>query len=209
MKTVSISLVAAWAATLRWFQDGDVFRESQLDLMMGDVADRLGTLKTLVDGKATLAANNSWSGNQTFDGDVSCTGGFAATTVDCSGISCTGGTSFPNDPVAGVERRILLGSDAPMNITAAYDQVRIPVLSANRVYTLKHTGVNAPREGAKIEIVRNGNGDAFTLTVKREDATTIGIFIASTAAHATYTFHGGKWLVDVVAASVTTFANTD
>lgn len=62
MKTLPIDTAAAWAATVSTFVDGDVFRESNIDLCVDSIADRIGYLKTTVDGKASVGANNAWTG---------------------------------------------------------------------------------------------------------------------------------------------------
>lgn len=208
MKNYTINTAAAWVATLSTWQDGDVFRETNTDTVTVSIGNHLGYLKTAVDGKPDLTSNNTWVGNQEFDGDVTCGGDFTAGTVDCSGVSCSGAVSFSGTADAGVERRILMGSDAAATIIAGYDQIRIPILTANRVYTLSESAP-VPRTGAKLEIIRNANSDAFTLTVHRAGGTTIGIFPASAANHMTVTWSGSKWLVDTVSAGITTFANTD
>lgn len=62
MKTLPIDTGAAWAGTVSTFVDGDVFRETNIDTCVDSIADRLGYLKTTVDGKASVGSNNVWTG---------------------------------------------------------------------------------------------------------------------------------------------------
>ncbi len=215
MKNVTINTAAAWAGTFRSYQDGDIFRESNIDLSAGDLADRLGYLKATVDGKPGLADNNTWTGTQTFNNVVTFTGTVQQTgnpdfqlsgsPLEIGNIVCDGDISFPADDDSGVSRRIVTGSDANATIDAAADEIRVPTLTANRTWTFNAVG---PRPGALVRIIRNSNLDAFTLTVKRGDGTTIAVFAASTATFAEFSYTS-KWVTGATGSGISAYANTD
>src|SRR3972149_6424632 len=69
MKAYTIDLGAAWAATIETFQDGNVFRETNIDLMADSIADRLGYLKAQSDTFVAVGDNPvTWTGEHIFDG---------------------------------------------------------------------------------------------------------------------------------------------
>ncbi len=70
MKSIVINLLASWSGSIESFQDGDVFRESNIDLSMGSVANRLGFLKNAVDNAVSLANPNTFSAKQTFSSGI-------------------------------------------------------------------------------------------------------------------------------------------
>src|SRR5690349_7675586 len=116
MKTLAIAF-ASWIATVRTFQDGDVYRESSIDLQIADVCDRLGYLKTTLDGKGGLADNNEWNGQNEFkdqvtvtDSDLVVSGGALQ-----AGAAEFGGTVEFQDLAlfsGGVELAVQAGADA-------------------------------------------------------------------------------------------------
>ena len=77
MKSYTIDTAAAWVGTIQTWQDGDVFRETNLDTITDSIADRLGYLKTKADAAGYLAAaSQTWTGLQTVSGAA---GGIAIT----------------------------------------------------------------------------------------------------------------------------------
>ena len=217
MKNVTINTAAAWVTTVRTFQDGDVFRESNIDLAAGDVADRLGYLKNALDAKAGLAADNTFTGANTFDdsinvdGDVIASGALEGGNATLTGALAVGADlSFSSSSSAGVKSRYMTGAVAADTITAAYDHVRVPTLTASRVWTVEDDP--APRDGATIEFYRPGS-DAFTLTIRRETAlggvTTLGVL--NSAAPGTWLkilFKSGHWVVAGQSSDVSSLAAT-
>lgn len=160
MKNLTISLVAAWVATIRTFQDGDIFRESQIDLYSGDIADRLGWLKT---NKADLSAANTWTATQTFSPS-----GLVAAIFNKQ-ISFGGGLTG-----AWLEHRVRVLGDANETPTLDAELYIVPQITANRTYTFGSYGGNPQR---RIRIIRQRTADAFTVTVS--NGTTVAVIAAS------------------------------
>lgn len=167
MKSVTINLAAAWAAAVQSFVDGDVFRESNIDLQIGAIADRLGYLKTQVDGKASTAGNNTFTGNNEFD--------TTAGTFEVSGSGdavFTAGLLDANCPVrarftATVDGLLSLGTtlalnshvlpDASGTLPATYVCYRVPALTANRAY-----GTPAASPDGKLLVFTRPGTESFT-----------------------------------------------
>lgn len=217
MKNLTINLLAAWAATFRTFQDGDAFRESNIDLMSGDLGDRIGFLKTALDGKGDLEASNTWTENQIFEGSLTIDGdatvagavGTGNLTVD-GDEGVNGALSYGDSAQHGVVLRYETGADAAATYNASSDHIRVPTLTGNRIWTIEDDP--APRDGAEITIYRPGN-DAFTLTIRRETAlggvTTLGVFDGSV--YGTWLkilFTSGHWVVGGQSANVSSLATT-
>ncbi len=153
MKSVTINLAAAWSAAVQSFVDGDVFRESNIDLQIGAIADRLGYLKTQVDGKATIAGANTFTGNNNFNTDagtwqVSGSGDavFSCGLLDAacviaarSDVSIEGATDIGG--ILGLATNVL--PDASGTIPSNFVHHRVPAITANRAYgTPSITGGN-------------------------------------------------------------------
>ncbi len=154
MKNLTISLVASWLGTIRTFQDGDIFRESNIDLHSGDVADRLGYLKTALDGKVALAGNNTYTGDQIFSPAT------LTPTLFNEGIQ------FRDDGSgaavrAGIYVREGVLPDTNGTVISSADTFRVPAITANRTYDM---GAASGRR--RIRVVRYRTADAFTVTVR-------------------------------------------
>lgn len=213
MKTIAINLAAAWAATISSFQDGDVFRESQIDISMGTVADRLGYLKNAVDGKVAAGDNVTWTGTHNFSNTtVTITNGtwqgagapdllFSGSTLEIGSVSVDGEIGINTAAGSGIISRFIAGNDAAATINDAYDEYRIPTLSGNRVWTMGHTAGNVPRDGARVLVSRSAAG-ANSLTLQREDTTTLAVIPAAAAGWVELLFTT-KWIVSRCSANCT------
>lgn len=191
MKSLTISLAAAWAATIQSFVDGDVFRESNIDLQIASIGDRLGYLKTKADAAGYLAAAaQTWTGLQTVSGAA---GGIAIS--GDQGLVLSGGGTLQcgvdaefTGPVACQDTIDINGALYLPNATladanatiATYGLNRVPQLTANRSYTMPGGGGSTlavisasaagwvelqDANGAVIRITRSRTADAFTVTI--------------------------------------------
>lgn len=197
MKSVTIptGVATAWSGTFRSFVDGDIFRESNIDLNAGDIAERLAYLKDKADAAAYLAADQTFTGSCTFAGGAtktfSVTGdnaaSFAGVTVSSSFTTQAGSSVSIVADDCEIASPLLLSSalgvatgdlaDAAATIGAAATIYRVPTLTANRIYTLPSAAVN----NHTVLVVRMRTADAFTVTVQTSGATTMGVISASAA----------------------------
>ncbi len=181
MKSLTINTGAAWVATLETYQDGDVFRESNIDLQAASVANHLGYLKTAVDGKASLSGPtfNTDSADFTVEG--------AGDAIFDSALIANAGVALNNDVtvnapaafLAGVSLSVVTVADAAATIDAAVTQNRVPVITAARIYTLPAT--TGLVDGHLVLVTRPGTA-AFTVTVNDPTGpTTMGVIPDSQA----------------------------
>jgi hypothetical protein len=201
MKTLTINTAAGWGAGVRSFLDGDIFRESNIDLSAGDIADRLGYLKAQSDASGKLAADQTWAGSNEFDTG---TGGGAKT------ISVTGDGDFVLENGGGLQvasgsdggqwtasafttnadcdaqfngileaaGRLIAASVSLSDASAALTGVlihRVPQLTANRTYTLPSGAA-----GQLALLKRTRTADAFTAALN-DGGGAIGTISASSA----------------------------
>ena len=214
MKSITINVAAAWAGTLTVWQDGDILRETNTDTVYTAIANRLGYLKAQSDTFVAVDDDPvTWTGTHTF----------ATTTIDelhvLSGgtlvgtwsnvgsmtFASTKNVTFVGEG-AGVLGRRSEGSDAATTFTTAADVVSVPTLTANRVYTARSTGP-VPSFGAQVRVVRARTADAFSLEIRREDATSLATISASAAGWVDL-FFTTKWIVVGYGGTVTGI-NTD
>lgn len=211
MKTITIDTGAAWDTTISTWDDGDVFRETNIDIVSTDIADRLGYLKATLDTKPDVSDDLEFTGEVEFSGaqfvvsagdiTMGATGNFTLQgTVDCDVINATSFVAAQG----GVAQNVLLLSDAAQNIDCNQNQIlRVPVLTANRIYTF-----NEPPE-ASIEItVTKAQSSAFTATFRRADSTVLAIIDASVPGWIRFHANGTKILVSAWSAGVSSI-NTD
>lgn len=92
MKSTAINTGASMPASITTFQDGDVFRESAIDLMIADIADALGYLQNIADDAALLAGANTWTGLQTFTKSPICAAFTETVTFAGFGLFSSGST---------------------------------------------------------------------------------------------------------------------
>lgn len=198
MKNVTINTAASWGASFRSFQDGDIFRESNIDLQAGDLADRLGYLKAQSDASGKLAADQTWTGSNEFD-----TGsGGGAETISIIGdgdfnverINVSSGTdggvwnasTFQVNAdcdgafngILEVAGRLVSASETVADAAAALTGVlihRVPTLTANRIYTLPSGAA-----GQLALLKRTRTADAFTAAL-HDGGGAIGTISASNA----------------------------
>ena len=189
MKSVTIptGVATAWSGTFRSFVDGDIFRESNIDLNAGDIAERLAYLKDRADIAVTTTGTQTITGIKTFNTDA---GPLTITGVDdfaCAATATFGAAVAFNAEVAANDNLLAAAAfgistetlaDAAAALSAAAVVHRVPTLTANRVYTLPAT---VTAEGQLMFIVRNRTADAFTVTLQTSGATTIGVISASSA----------------------------
>lgn len=223
MKNLTISLLAAWGASIRSFVDGDLFRESTLDLLWGDLADRLGYLKTAVDGKPSLASNNTWTGDNTFDTGTGPYSNFIVTgdngaTFNTPLVCNSSFNSANNASMQGetgfsgythIDGTLALSSENLGDANANVGQVvihRVPQLTANRAYTLPALGAGYHDKDIHV-IVRMRTADAFTVTVQDATPTTLGVISASAAGWIAVQYNSG-WKVIAWGGTVTGLSTT-
>ncbi len=201
MKTVSIDTAALWGAGLRTWQDGDVFRESNTDLVIEDIGDRLGYLKAQADLAGYLAADQTWEGSNEFDtgtgggaetisvigdGDFKLeNGGGLRVATGTDGGSWVASAFTTNQDcdaefggvLAFLERLVASTetlADAPATLSHALVH-RVGTLTANRVYTLP-----SGTAGQLSLIKRTRTADAFTVSLA-DGSGNIGVISASQA----------------------------
>lgn len=179
MKTRTISNVA-WVTTIRTFVDGDVFRESNVDLMANDISDRLGYLKAQVDASGKLDVANTWTDENTFSANI----------VSNGSLIVNGAAGFNdelnvNDLIQLFGTAVFTGVDLRLDsretLADAADTIvnviaRVPLVTANRVYTLPSYSA-----GRIVVLSRPRAGDNFTITLQDSGATTLAIIPALTS----------------------------
>lgn len=217
MKTTAIDTAAVWGANLSTWQNGDTFNEANADTVVDTIGDRLGYLKTALDAKAGTGTANTFTEAQEIDdaltvnGDAFFLGAVETGAIVTSGsVTVNGALEFDASSSDGVVTRYMTGSDAAATITAAYDEVRVPTLTANRIWTVEDDP--APRDGARIRFYRASNLDAYTLTIRRETAvsgvTTLGVLNASAVTWLEICFQSGRWVVSGWSNDVSSIAST-
>lgn len=212
MKNVAINTGASWGTSFRSFQDGDIFRESNIDLQAGDIADRLGYLKAQVDGAGKLAGDNTWTGSQTFDTGTSSPKTFQITgdgdfkveriqvATGNDGGSWTASTFVVKSGVeaifeciphlfAGLSVEPATVADANATLSSVLVH-RVPQLTSNRVYTLPSGVV-----GQLSLLKRTRTSDAYTATLN-DGGGAIGQISASAAGWLLAMCNGGTdWVI--------------
>ena len=192
MKATTIDTAALWAGTISTWQDGDIFRETNTDIVSESIGDRLGYLKAKADVAGYLAADQTWAGSNTFDTGVADTTTFAGdnavvfnTSVDVNSTfhsvdnaALDGETSLNGAAYAtglfGISTADTTDADATLSTMTVQ---RVPTLTGNRVYTLP-----APTyPGQLCLLIRNRTADAFTATLQTATPTTLGVVSASSA----------------------------
>lgn len=190
MKSLLISTAASWGTSIRTWVDGNILRESNCDLIAGDIADRLGYLKNALDAKVNLAGSNTLTGLTTWaagaapgivvNGDQ----GITTNTLDVSALATftsdvqvtTAGTLTIDGPVTvSTFGQLRLGvttlNDAAQTIPSGGYHFRVPQITANRVYTLPaSTG-----GGRTIKLERLRTADSFTATLQTSGAVVMGV----------------------------------
>jgi hypothetical protein len=204
MKSVTINLAAAWSAAIQTFVDGDVFRESNIDLNAGAIADRLGYLKTTVDGKASIAGANTFTGNNEFDTDAGTWevsgGGDAVFTCSLLDANCNlrARSSAVVDGSLELLTTLVLNShvlpDASGTLPVGNICYRVPALTANRAYG---TPAASP-DGKLLIFTRPRTADSFTAGL-----TGIGTVPVSEAGFIVAIVRGGAWVPVLWSSNIT------
>jgi hypothetical protein len=216
MKTLVINLAAVWAATISTFQDGDVFRESNIDTSMGTIADRLGALKTLVDGKAGLATANTWTNNNEFNtdsGTFQVTGSgdaeFSTPVFANATLSVFGVATFSDEAL--IEGGVALGIQALANANETIDatafHARVPsTINAARTYTLPATTGLADGHSVNVERV---DTTANIVTIQDPTGpTTVGQLSGGAAGWIEFIKRGSAWRVGRFGGAVGSLSTT-
>lgn len=155
-------------------------------------------------GGGTYPGNIIWSGDHTFNGDLD--GTTAGGTFDISATALTiGATNLAGlldltAAVSGIAFRTATLGDANADLTVAVDEYRFPVaLTADRTYTLRHTGT-VPADGQRIRVFRHVSGGIGDAIFKREDATELGRILDGAVGTIEFTYHvaGNGWYASAV-----------
>lgn len=212
MKTATIDTAALWAGTISTFQDGDIFRETNIDTMVDSIGDRLGYLKAKADAAAYVAADNTFTGNNTFTtasgGDDLTVGGDGELIVNV-GATMNGAMNIASAAFTG---RIEIGAefnsapnvlaDAAATCSAVLFQ-RVPTLTANRVYTLP-----AGSAGDLALMTRSGT-EAFTATLQDPTgSTTVGVVSSGASGWILAQKRGSNWVAVAWGGTVTSIRTT-
>lgn len=207
MKTLSIANVA-WVATIRSFVDGDIFRETNIDLSMGDVADRLGYLKATVDSKGGLATDNTWTQGNIFDsgGDTSAEfivdGDADAILQGAGGFIVNRNASFTGDVAfsevltitGGISLAPVTLADAAAVLDATKFHHRVPTLNASRNYSCPPTA--SVGDGHTLRIEKLTTAATHEAIIKDADTvTTIAILTHTTQGWVEVVKRGSNWRV--------------
>lgn len=175
MKSVAIT-VAAWVASFSTWQDGDVFRESQIDIISGEMADRFGYLKNALDGKASLSGTNTWTAMQTIQPSD---GGAPIGLRLYRELHFVSTATSPGEATrAGLHHRKVILPDVDGTYAPDGDTFIVPQTGGNRIYRF---GPNGGNDGRRIRIVRPRVGDAQTVTVQDSGSNTIAVFPSGAA----------------------------
>ena len=113
-----------------------------------------------MDGAATLAGTNTWTGDNTFDNPV----------------TINDYLSFGSAAQHGLDHREYVLTDTDETAIVSFDTARVPTITPNRTYRLASTGARR-----RIVLIRHRTADAYTVTFKDNFAVTIGVVPASQA----------------------------
>lgn len=208
MKTITINTAAAWVGTLSSWQDGDVFRETNTDTVYTAIANRLGYLKTTVDGKASVSSGNTWAGSQIIAPTAS------AWPSPPFGLSVYRSIRFANNEtataeaaVAGIEwRTVRLNGGADETKSPSAEIFLVPTTTGNRIYRF-----NAPSGGMhfRFRVVRPRTADAHTVTIQNSAGSkTYAVISASSRGTVELTYDStlGDYIVTAVDGTVTSIS---
>lgn len=206
MKSVSINTGASEPTAIQSFQDGDIFRESNIDLQAASLADALGWLKAQLALKATLSGANTWTSFQTFQPD----GAWGSEPLSALFYRevrlVTYATSPTEAATAGFIQRVITMADANETWNPVAEIFLVPQNAAARTYKF-----NSPSGGAsrKIKIVRPRSVDAFAVTIQDGSSVTMGIISSSEAGFIELTYDTTSaqgWIVTGYGGVVTSLA---
>ncbi len=212
MKTATIDTAALWAGTISTFQDGDIFRETNIDTMIDSIGDRLGYLKAKADAAAYVAADNTFTGNNTFTtasgGDDLTVGGDGELIVNV-GATMNGAMAIASAAFTGrieIDAEFNPGSNVLADAAATCSAVlfqRVPTLTANRVYTLP-----AGSDGDLAVLTRSGT-EAFTATLQDPTgSTTVGVISSGASGWIAAQKRGSNWVAVMWGGTVASIRTT-
>ena len=177
-KALTIDTAAAWAGTITTIQDGDPASEATMDLVMDSVADRLGYLKTREANAFPLASATtrtvSGLGTTDFSSAVnlnaltSINGALGLVVNTGSSVSISSGALLAHagllNLTGSMAASYALLPDANATITMVFES-RVPVITANRTYTLPSVAAlpfgAGPRYRIRITKADNANHQAL------------------------------------------------
>lgn len=216
-KSLTIDTAASWAGTITVPTDGDTFQETQTDAYFDSIGDRLGYLKTAVDGTVTLGGTNTWTGPNTFSGvvdfldDVSLAGSTEANSLLCSGVVQIGPAgsftsqcvlNFSTSSTSGVAFRGYT-ANTTSTLSANYDTCSVGTIAGNITLTLP-----AGFAGQRYRVNRNRTTDAFTVTVNNPSAVAMGTISANAAGWLEFERIGANWILIGYGGTVASLSTT-
>lgn len=187
MKNLVINLLAAPALVVRSFINGDSFEEANIDLMIGDICDHLGWLRTQVALKANLAGGNTFTGTQTFSGNtvfnsaINQFNGSVLIPADVLSVNAfsSGGAGF-------IQRQVTVpDSDQTYSMNTAAEHYRIgatPAADRNIQFNTgtvdgKHVLITRPSPNAQVINIKNQAGTTIaTMPVTAAGPSWVEIF---------------------------------
>lgn len=157
--------------------DGDTRSAASVDVPLESLLDRTSFLWAFMGWYHTIFAGGTLAIN--VGGRVLRAGGLE--------LNGTGATTKWRPAIAG--------SNSNSSYDVGHDRYSIPVLTADRVYTLTHTTGIIPTAGMRIKFNRNLLADGLThkLDFQREDATVIATFPTTKYCWVEFEFDGSAW----------------
>jgi hypothetical protein len=213
-KSLTIDTAAVWAGTITVPTDGDTFQETVTDTYFDSIGDRLGYLKTQVDGAVSLGGTNTWTGGQTFSGtatfndDVALNGTTEANSFTCSSLFVGSAGTFQSESPLTFSGTGALGfrgysANTTANLSAEYDTCSVGTIAGNITLTLP-----AGFAGKRYRVNRNRTTDAFTVTVNNPSAVAMGTISANAAGWLEFERIGANWILIGYGGTVASLSTT-
>ena len=142
-------------------------------------------------GGGNYTGDLSWDGEHEFDGEI-----FVNNDCHHNGDVTLEGAVLSRTASGRIRRRVGSVGNADADITMASDRWLVTgTLTADRTYTVRHTGAEAAAEGDEIFVRRLTDSGAFNGYLEREDTSVICRFGTGTRhAWAHLLFTGGQWI---------------
>lgn len=187
----ALTETSVFDATVNAVDDGDTRNAASVRTTFTQINNRA---KWLNDNKAPIAS-------PTFTGTAT----FANATFP-SGLNLTGGKLI--EAGGHVGHRTDTPTDADVSIADDISEYRVPAITANRTYTFSATAQSGSTSRRRVRVTRMRTADAFTVTVKRNDGTTIGVISASAAGWIEFCCPPGTddWVVSAFGGTVTSLS---
>ena len=210
----AISESSTFDATVTGPDDGDARNAASVRVGLGNLTNRS---KFLNDNKYDKSGGSLNSG-----ANVTLVGAGILTTSATGGSTLNGtqtlqGPLIFNDNGTNVgyiaQQAATLGDSDSTLFNAAtdlkYTVFRVPTITANRSYTFSATNTPVGGFRKRVRIVRMRTADAFTVTVKRSDTSTIGVISASAQGWIDLEYNGSNWVVGGWGGTVTSLLTTE